>query len=370
MLGRHEKWLIWLYAACSISLANGLALGHGTPIHVEVEANRLTVSQGWVDMEGYAPMIFGEEDEDGEPFATLVLPQVGSAILWQLPGLDIFGMEDQSNLSIEVLPRPAKDASPLEKRLVWYWDPDAELVSAAQAGFHLLASGMRFTTLSPIVDDGPDPFLLADPIEGEQGFHNHGLISFALDNDPSPPAGAYGYFARLISDTHEASSPFLLVFNHDMEPSLVPTAGLAINAAAFLPGDYNHDDQVDAADYIVWRNTLGSMTEWAADGSGNQVVDAADYEVWRAHFGSEFEDSVGRGVGTYATVPEPSGVLLMIACVATTLILRLHEKCKMSRLRPFSLGYDRTRKEPIQIGVRGPSKLKIANKPSRMISMI
>ena len=57
-------------------------------------------------------MIFGEDDEDGEPSA-LTLPQVGPVILWQLPGLEIVGMNDQSNLSIEPLPRPAKDANPV-----------------------------------------------------------------------------------------------------------------------------------------------------------------------------------------------------------------------------------------------------------------
>jgi hypothetical protein len=307
-------------------------LGHGTPIHVEVDANRLTVSEGWGDTEGYAPMIFGEDDEDGEPFATLMLPQIGPAVLWQLPGLDIFGMNDQSNLSIEVLPRPAKNASPLEKRLVWYWDPDAEVVSAAPAAFHLLGSGMRFMMLSPIVDDEPGPFLLTDPIEGEQGFHNHGLISYALNNDPPPPAGAYGFFARLVSDMHEASSPFLLVFNYGMDSSLVPTAGLAINAAAFLPGDYNHNDEVDAADYVVWRSTFGSTTEWTADGSGNQVVDEADYEVWRAHFGAVFEESIEFGMGSIGPVPEPCGVLLMATGVLTAMSISSRKRC--ARYRP------------------------------------
>ena len=33
-----------------------------------------------------------------------------------------------------------------------------------------------------------------------------------------------------------------------------------------LVGDYNLDGMVDAADYIVWRNTLGSTTELRANG--------------------------------------------------------------------------------------------------------
>ena len=263
----HTAWITACVFAVSALTHASRADAHGTPIHVEVATDQLIVSGGWPDSAGFAPMIFGEDDEDGEPSA-LTLPQVGPVILWQLPGLEIVDMNDQSNLSIEPVPRPAKDASPTEQRLVWYWDPASDEVSAAPAPFNLLGTGMRFTTLAPTVTNTPAPFLLADPIAGQQGFHNHGLLSFALDNDPPPPAGAYGFFARMLSDDYAASDPFLLVFNHGVEPAQMMTAGLAINAAAFLPGDYNHDDRVDAADFVVWRNTLGSTTELVADGSG------------------------------------------------------------------------------------------------------
>ena len=307
----HSVWI----TACVFALAalthTSRTHAHGTPIHVEVSTDQLIVSGGWPDSAGFAPMIFGEDDEDGEPSATLTLPQVGPVILWQLPGLEIAGMNDQSSLSIEPVPRPAKDASPTEKRLVWYWDPASEEVSAAPAAFNLLGTGMRFTTLAPTSSSAPSPFLLADPIAGQQGFHNHGLISFALDNDPPPPAGAYGFFARLQSDEYSASEPFLLVFNHDVEPAQMMAAGLAINAAAFLPGDYNHDDRVDAADYVVWRDTLGSTTALLADGSGNLIVDQADYDVWRMSFGLVFGETPAAGAAPRAAIPEPSGAAII-----------------------------------------------------------
>jgi hypothetical protein len=50
-------------------------------------------------------------------------------------------------------------------------------------------------------------------------------------------------------------------------------------------GDYNATGGVDAADYALWRKTLGSTTDLRADGSANGVVDDADYELWRATFG-------------------------------------------------------------------------------------
>jgi hypothetical protein len=285
-ISNNSTRLTWI-AACAFALEalwyGPCTLGHGTPIHVEVAANQLVASGGWTDAGGFAPMVFGEDDEDGEPFATLVLPQVGSVILWQLPGLDIVGMNAQSSLSMEPLLRPAKDSNPVEQRLVWYWDPELGLVSESPAGFHLLGTGMRSTALSPTPIAPPEAFLLADPIAGQQGFHNHGLISFGLDNDPPPPPGAYGFFARLQSDLHAPSDPFLVVFNHGVDPAQMPVAGRAINAAAFLPGDYDHDDRVDAADYDVWRARFGYVVApfSAPDGNGNGIVDAADYIVWR-----------------------------------------------------------------------------------------
>jgi hypothetical protein len=56
---------------------------------------------------------------------------------------------------------------------------------------------------------------------------------------------------------------------------------------AALPGDYNNDNVVDAADYVVYRRTMGQpVTPFrSADGSGNGVVGFEDYEIWRAHFG-------------------------------------------------------------------------------------
>jgi hypothetical protein len=54
-----------------------------------------------------------------------------------------------------------------------------------------------------------------------------------------------------------------------------------------FPGDYNRGGRVDAADYVVWRNSLNQATARGAgaDASGNMIVDAADYNIWSARFG-------------------------------------------------------------------------------------
>jgi hypothetical protein len=277
------------------------ASAHGTPILVGQSENALTVSGGLSDSEGFATQIFVEEDEDGDPQGTFTLPNVGPVILWQIPGYDIAGLNNSASLSIEVLARPAKDSSPLEERVVWYWSPSLEEVLPSTADIHLLGTGMRFVTLAADEHVAPPPFQMAANLTGQQGFHNHGLLSYGLDNDAPRPAGAYGFFARLLSDQYEESDPFLIVFNHGMDYEQMVDAALAINAAAdeaeSLPGDFNHDGTVDAADYIVWRKTL------PADGG---------YPVWQANFGRTL---IGEGASDgAATVPEPATAILF-ACV-------------------------------------------------------
>lgn len=86
-----------------------------------------------------------------------------------------------------------------------------------------------------------------------------------------------------------------------------------------IAGDYNRDLVVDASDYVVWSNLLGSTTTPVADGNFDGVVDAADYSVWRDNFGVSL---VGAGYGALLTtvgggsasvVPEPTTIFLMFA---------------------------------------------------------
>ena len=84
-----------------------------------------------------------------------------------------------------------------------------------------------------------------------------------------------------------------------------------------LPGDYNLNGIVDAADYTVWRDTLGSMSDLRADGSGNGKVDADDYTVWKSHFGQTLPAPGGGSGAAVETVgllavqnPEPVAEVL------------------------------------------------------------
>jgi hypothetical protein len=83
-----------------------------------------------------------------------------------------------------------------------------------------------------------------------------------------------------------------------------------------LPGDYNGNGNVDAADYVVWRTTLGQTgAGLAADGNGDNQVGPDDYDVWRANFGAT--TSSGSVSSEQVAAPEPTTftlVLLAVAC--------------------------------------------------------
>jgi hypothetical protein len=81
-----------------------------------------------------------------------------------------------------------------------------------------------------------------------------------------------------------------------------------------IAGDFNTDGTVDAADYVVWRNGLGT------------TYTQNDYGVWRSHFGT----SIGPGSGSAlpsaeplsAAVPEPSMAVLLTFAIAHLFLAR------------------------------------------------
>lgn len=83
----------------------------------------------------------------------------------------------------------------------------------------------------------------------------------------------------------------------------------AIGGSA-VPGDYNGDGTVNAADYTVWRDTRNSTTNPAADGDGSGTVNTADYNYWKARFGNSGSGS-GSNLSSGA-VPEPGSVVLAL----------------------------------------------------------
>jgi hypothetical protein len=81
-------------------------------------------------------------------------------------------------------------------------------------------------------------------------------------------------------------------------------------------GDYNDDQFVNAADYTVWRNSLGAMVPHGtgADGNLNGEIDRGDYTFWKQHYGDVIM-SAGALLDS-ASVPEPATIgLIAVALV-------------------------------------------------------
>ena len=76
---------------------------------------------------------------------------------------------------------------------------------------------------------------------------------------------------------------------------------LQVIEATTLPGDYNANGTVDAADYVVWRKGLGT------------IYVQTDYNVWHTHFGqSAGSGAAFNSVAASSAVPEPTALALVV----------------------------------------------------------
>jgi hypothetical protein len=85
------------------------------------------------------------------------------------------------------------------------------------------------------------------------------------------------------------------------------------------PCDFNGDGQIDAGDYVVWRNTLGQTVAHGsgADANGDGTIDGTDYSLWNVNFGAIYGIGAGGGLAQAAgqAVPEPASCALAIVAL-------------------------------------------------------
>jgi hypothetical protein len=150
------------------------------------------------------------------------------------------------------------------------------------------------------------------------GFIHRHLFWFLQDNDGSsataPADGLYLVALRMKMPGLKSSLPVLILFG-TANSSVSAEDDIAVpwlTQQTTLPGDYNGDGVVNAADYTVWRDTLGqsAASGLLADGSGNGTVDQADYDLWKTHFGQTAQITFSQlgGVGAAPIAGGPAGV--------------------------------------------------------------
>jgi hypothetical protein len=136
---------------------------------------------------------------------------------------------------------------------------------------------------------------------------------------PGPADGPSIYLKNLNADNSNGANwaRSVVGVNGAVSPSgpTFVTADVGSPGRFSLPSDYNNNGVVDAADYVLWRHTLGSTTDLRADASGptagvsNGVVDQADYDYWRAHFGAvvpTYSSGSGTAIGDGEALVENS----------------------------------------------------------------
>lgn len=130
-----------------------------------------------------------------------------------------------------------------------------------------------------------------DAIEGLNGF----TLSDALPRGPGPTCTDGETGCEIASD----GLPAWLIGSFEVMPLVAGSIDLHLQIGdrgmlerTLADGDYNLDGEVAANDSDVWSMSYGSTTSLAADGTGDGVVNAADYAVWRDHIGSLAVDGV------------------------------------------------------------------------------
>lgn len=142
----------------------------------------------------------------------------------------------------------------------------------------------QFVDLDSPEDEEDDPFLVNIPLESGDYYLR---VSPATDD---------------ISDDADLGDEYWLVTSLEL-------------ATPSLPGDYNGDGTVDAADYTVWRDADGTdvtLPYDLADGDGNGTIDTGDYTVWSDNYGR-----IGSRRGLDAAVPEPTTLVMLLGSIGS-----------------------------------------------------
>ena len=135
----------------------------------------------------------------------------------------------------------------------------------------------------------------------------------------SPDYGATWLDREIALDTPATSNlPHNIVADQNWVHILAePGAGTYVRRPVIIPGDFDDNRVVDAADLSVWKTgfeTAGSATYLQGDADADQDVDGADFLVWQRQLGR------GASAATFS-VPEPASWTLAIG-VAVILMRR------------------------------------------------
>jgi hypothetical protein len=140
--------------------------------------------------------------------------------------------------------------------------------------------------------------LVLDQSPGHFIYQQNGLWRLIPDNF-SPEFAAferYDIWFTLTAATFSASLPYDFFATPRIQGAFASLVSIT------TAGDFNSDTRIDARDYVSWRKSAGTPT---------------NYNLWRSYFGNTSASAVTNG-----RVPEPSALLLASLCLYITMCFR------------------------------------------------
>ncbi|HEX3601921.1 MAG TPA: autotransporter-associated beta strand repeat-containing protein [Lacipirellulaceae bacterium] len=163
--------------------------------------------------------------------------------------------------------------------------------SDSYSGDTKVLAGGPLSITNPFLADGRDVSLVTGSIFDLNFSATDTIRSFYIDG-VGQATGTWGAVGSIAA--HQSA---LITGTGLLNVTTLPPMG--------VPGDYNGNGVVDAADYVLWRSGGPLQNEVATMGS----VTPEDYTEWRARFGNTSGSGSGALSGS-AAVPEPGSLLL------------------------------------------------------------
>jgi hypothetical protein len=188
-------------------------------------------------------------------------------------------------------------------------------------------------TLQLSYDESAANSLLGGEANARLGWLNGANWVLAVDGNsggtPNFVAGPWNASYALGSHGVDvATNTVWAVINHNSDFAVI---------RAGLPGDYNDDGAVDAADYVVWRKLEGTTTVLPNDPDGG-TIGANQYNTWRTHFGQTAGS--GTSAGDDFAAPEPTTVSMLLGIVAVLTRSRATQRQRQAGSTPSRNRHD------------------------------